>query len=141
MIWKVREMPRWQMLVRAAGRSIVSPAKRTLPSVGLHHAGDQVEQRRLAGAVGPITARTSPASTRMVDADRRRPGRRSAASAPSSSSSAIALGLAAAAARANRARRQAPDPLRREQHEGDEDQAEEQRPGLGPGAELVSTPA
>ena len=49
--WKVRAMPRWQR--SAAGSAVTSSPSNTIePWVGGSTPGDQVEQRRLAGAVG-----------------------------------------------------------------------------------------
>ena len=53
MVWKVREMPRPAIGVAACQPVIGLPRKMHLAAVGRQRAGDQVEQRGLARAVGP----------------------------------------------------------------------------------------
>ena len=51
-VWNVREMPRWQILC-GASPTIDCPSSVMSPLVRVVDAGDQVEERRLAGAVRP----------------------------------------------------------------------------------------
>ncbi len=72
MFWNVRAMPGAAICVRACGPGWLRPSKRIAPAVGCVDAGDQVEDRGLAGAVradqarrqlaGDLTARSSRAT-------------------------------------------------------------------------------
>ena len=55
-IWKVRATPSAAHAVRRAGRVRRAPSRRTVARVGAIEAGDDVEERGLAGPVGPDDA-------------------------------------------------------------------------------------
>src|SRR5712671_4341808 len=111
-----------------------SAAKWTLPWVGFRTPVIRLNSVDLPAPFGPITARTSPSST-CIDtwSTATRPPKRRVSSSSSSNATAVCRfgGTAEAGAR------EAPDPLRREDHECNKDQAEKQGPGLGVIAELV----
>ena len=114
--------------------AIAWSANRIAPALRLDRAGDDVEQRRLAGAVGTDDgadlAFLDPHGD-LVERDQR----------AVASCHAVELeqrhGQGLPPARHGRGARQPPDSLGREQDEGDEDQAEVERPGLRQRAELV----
>ena len=131
-IWKVRTIPRGRS--RTAGwPRISSPSKTTAPRVGAVEAGDQVEERRLAGAVGPDQRR----DRAPLDVDGRAVDgagcRRSACTTPSTSK--IARGRsrrsgrrrppAAASVTEHHLLPLAEDALRPERHQQDQDQPDD----------------
>src|ERR1700752_4563990 len=84
-----------------------------------------------------MTARTSPSSTRIATGSTATtpPNRQVRSSSSSNATTVFQFGRAATPAEAGA--HEAPDALRREHHEADKDQAEEQSPGLGVVAELM----
>ena len=127
------------------GRPVMfSPAKKIWPAVGFRDAGDEVEHRRFAGAVGPdhgANLARLDGHVDVVDGDQRA----EAADQPLHSSSGIGGFLAAAVDRAisgfalEPAGQDSPDALGREHDEGDEDRAEDERPQVGDLRKLCST--
>src|SRR6516165_10689598 len=90
----------------------------------------------LPAPFGPITARTSPSSTRIDTwSTATRPPKRRVSSSSSSNATAVLLLYCGSAAKAGAD--EAPYAFRGEDHEGDENEAEEQGPGLRVIAELM----
>src|ERR1051325_2083391 len=115
-------MPRWQM--RGAESPVtLSPAKLTVPWRGARMPVIRLNRVDLPAPFGPMTARTSPSSTRIDTRSTaiRPPKRRVNLSSSSNATMRFRYHRSATEAGAN----EAPDPLRRKHHEPDEDQAEE----------------
>ena len=100
-------------------------------------AGDDVEQRRLARAVGADDGAHLAFLDAHGDLVERDQGAIPSRHAVKLEQRHVRAPTHAAATHVQPSRRQSPDPLRGEQDEGDEDQAEVERPCLGPRAELV----
>src|SRR5437764_10941062 len=127
-------MPRWQM--RGAERPVtLSPAKLTVPWLGARMPVIRLNRVDLPAPFGPMTARTSPSATRIDTWSTAisPPKRRVSSSSSSNATINFRFGPAATETGTN----QAPDPLRRKNHESDEDEPKEQGPGLGVITELV----
>src|SRR5882762_3092239 len=129
--WKVRAMP--FCATTCTGSPVMfSPAKMTSPAVGFSTLVIRLNTVDLPASFGPMTARILPASRLISIAS-------TATSAPKRrinslhSSSGIGCLLAAGGARdigplAEARGQDAPDALRSEHDEGDEDRAEDERP-------------
>src|SRR5215469_7321928 len=129
-------MPRWQ--IRGTDSPVrISPAKRTLPCVGLSTPVIRLNSVDFPAPFGPMTARTSPSSTCIAtwSTATSPPNRRVRSWSSSNATTVFQFGRAATSARAGV--HEAPDVLRREHHEADKDETEEQCPGLDVVAELV----
>src|SRR5215469_3958811 len=113
-----------------------SPAKLMLPWLGFSTPVMRLNKVDLPAPFGPITARTSPSST-CIDtwSTATRPPKRRLSSSSSSNATAIFRLYCGSATKAGAD--EAPYTLRGEDHEGDEDEAEEQGPGLRVIAELM----
>src|ERR1700738_4029013 len=111
-------MPRWQM--RGVDKpATLSPAKRTLPWFGFNTPVIRLNRVDFPAPFGPMTARTSPSSTRIDTwSTATKPPKRRVSSSSSSNATAIFRlgGAPAAEARPD----EAPDAFRREDHEADE---------------------
>src|SRR3954451_16620676 len=115
-------MPRWHM--RGAERPVMlSPAKWTLPWLGVRTPVIRLNRVDLPAPFGPMTARTSPSSTRIDTRSTaiRPPKRRVNLSSSSNATMIFRYHRSGTEAGAN----EAPDPLRRKHDETDEDQAKE----------------
>ena len=77
-VWNVRAMPEPRDLVAARARRCSAPSKTDVALVGRVQPGDHVEQRALAGAVGPDDADDLALVDGEVEAVERVAGRRSA---------------------------------------------------------------
>ncbi len=133
--WNVRAMP-FCAVTCTGSPVIVSPANDTSPAVGLSVPVIRLNSVDLPAPFGPITARISPGSTVMstLSTATSAPNRRVR---PLHSSSGIGRLLAAAGIGGSLRRllqpagEDAPDALRRQHDEGDEDRTEDQRPQVG----------
>src|SRR5215475_4502995 len=132
--WKVRAIP-FCATTCTGSPVIFSPAKMTSPAVGFSTLVIRLNTVDLPAPFGPMTARILPASRLMSTASTATsaPKRRTN---PLHSSSGIGCLLAAGGARDDRlllkARsHDAPNALRREHDEGDEDRSEDERPEVG----------
>src|ERR1700742_680369 len=133
-------MPRWQ--IRCGGNPVIaSPSKRTVPALGFTPPVIRLNSVDLPAPFGPITARTSPASTRIVTRStatippKRRVNWSNSRSANRGNPPPRALARRPPPLRERGGCQQAPDSLRCEQHKADEDQHEEQRPRVRPRAQ------
>src|SRR6516165_6161954 len=128
-------MPRRQIR-GAESPAMSSPAKLMLPWLGFSNPVMRLNKVDLPAPFGPITARTSP-STTCIDtwSTATRPPKRRVSSLSSSNATAIFPLDCGSAAKT--AADDAPYALRSEDHKGDEDEAEEQGPGLRVIAELM----
>src|SRR5215472_5333686 len=125
--WKVRAIP-FCATTCTGSPVIFSPAKMTSPAVGFSTLVIRLNTVDLPAPFGPMTARILTAST-ATSAPKRRTN-------PLHSSSGIGCLLAAGGARDDRlllkARsHDAPNALRRQHDEGDEDRSEDERPEVG----------
>src|SRR6516225_10525443 len=113
-----------------------SPAKLMLPWLGLSTPVMRLNKADLPAPFGPITARTSPASTRIDTwSTATRPPKRWVSSSSSSNATGVFRLFCGSAAKAGAD--EAPYAFRGEDHKSDEDEAEEQGPGLRVIAELM----
>ena len=130
MIWKVRDMPSRQ--IWWLGRPAIGwPANRISPAVGLTVPVITLNSVVLPAPLGPMTARTSPSSTRHGDLVERDQGAVASRHAVELEQRHV-QGLGAARTPHRRVVASPQMPFGREQDEGDEDQAEVERPGLRP---------
>src|SRR6516164_1017313 len=113
-----------------------SPAKLTLPWLGFSIPVMRLNKVDLPAPFGPITARTSPSSTRIDTwSTATMPPKRRVSSSSSSNATAVFPLYCGSAAKAGAD--ETPYALRGEDYEGDENEAEEQGPGLRVIAELM----
>src|SRR6516162_1833613 len=113
-----------------------SPAKLMPPWLGFSKPVIRLNKVDLPAPFGPITARTSPSSTRIDTwSTATMPPKRRVSSSSSSSATAVFRLYSGSAAKAGAD--EAPYAFRGEDHEGDENEAEEQATGLRVIAELM----
>src|SRR5438270_11192971 len=120
-------MPRWE--IRGAESPVTfSPANRTVPWLGSSMPVIRLNSVDFPAPFGPMTARTSPSSTRIAtwSTATSPPNRRVRSSTSSNATTVFQLGWATTPAEAGA--HEAPDAVRGEHHEADKDQAEEQCP-------------
>src|SRR5919197_5928936 len=137
--WKVRAIP--FCATRCKGRPVISsPAKMIRPEVGFSTLVMRLKSVDLPAPFGPMTARISPGSTERSTSSRARsaPKYRERPAHSRSGTWCLLRGLKRDGGRAVEATHDdAPDALRRQHDEADEDGSEDQGPEIGEARQLV----